>query len=312
MGLLKVASELKFKLKEIIERKNIIDYVVIDIETTGLDPKNNEIIELSALKIKDNKIIDQFSTLCKRNNEIPEFIIDLTGITNAMVETAPKIENILPEFIKFIDSSIIIGHNVNFDINFIYNNYKKYFNKELSIDFIDTMRLSRIVLPELKHHRLQDLSEYFKIEEKNLHRGLVDCNTTFKIYNLLKQYIKEKNISLDINIDNYNFKDKTIKTNISIDEIDTSNSFYGKYCVFTGELEKMNRKEAAQIVANMGGINENGITKKTNFLILGNNDNNKTIKDDKSTKQKKAEAYILSGQDLKIISENVFYSMIVE
>jgi DNA polymerase-3 subunit epsilon len=298
------------KGKSILEL--IDDYVVVDIETTGLSPEYDEIIELSSLRIKNNEIIDQFSTLCKPNYEIPVFITELTGITNDMVKDAPKVENILEEYINFIGNSIIIGHNVNFDINFIYDNYKKYYNKELSNNFIDTMRLSRRALPELEHHRLIDLSEYFNIKEKNSHRGLIDCDKTFKVYVLLKKYIQENNIPLNIKTYGKNLDVKSIQPNINIDDIDDSNFFYGKYCVFTGELEKMIRKDAAQIIANLGGVNENRITKKTNFLILGNNDYCKTIKDGKSTKQKKAEEYILQGQDLSVISENVFYDMIAE
>jgi DNA polymerase-3 subunit epsilon len=82
--------------------------------------------------------------------------------------------------------------------------------------------------------------------------------------------------------------------------------------VFTGKLEKFTRKEAMQIVADLGGINEDGITKKTNFLILGNNDYCSTIKDGKSNKQKKAEQYILNGQDIVIVPETVFHDMLEE
>ena len=83
-----------------------------------------------------------------------------------------------------------------------------------------------------------------------------------------------------------------------------------KHCVFTGTLERMARKQAMQIVADLGGINENSVTKKTNYLILGNNDYCKTIKDGKSNKQKQAEAYKLQGQDIEIIPETVFYDML--
>jgi len=289
----------------------IDDYVVIDIETTGLSPKYNEIIEISSLKVENNEIIDQFSTLCKPNNEIPEFIIDLTGITNDMVKTAPKIEKVLPDFIKFIGNSTIIGHNVNFDINFIFDNYKRHFNMDLSNDFIDTLRLARKALPELKHHGLADLVYYFNLDV-NAHRALIDCQNTFKIYNFLKIDIQEKGILLISNKKPYSLDLKLIQANVSLDSIDDSNPFWGKYCVFTGELDRMTRKIAAQIIANFGGINENGITKKTNYLILGNNDYCKTIKDNKSSKQKKAEDNILKGQDLQIINEDVFYDMILE
>lgn len=80
--------------------------------------------------------------------------------------------------------------------------------------------------------------------------------------------------------------------------------------MFTGKLERYTRKEAMQIVANLGGINEDGVTKKTNFLILGNNDYCSTIKDGKSSKQKKAEKYKVAGQDILIVPEDEFYTML--
>jgi DNA polymerase-3 subunit epsilon len=109
-------------------------------------------------------------------------------------------------------------------------------------------------------------------------------------------------------------KKHTSKFNIkeiqkTTEDIDETNPFYNKHCVFTGTLETMSRREAAQIVVNFGGITEDRITKRTNFLILGDNDYNKRG-ENKSTKHKKAEQYILQGQELQIIPENVFYDMI--
>ena len=95
-------------------------------------------------------------------------------------------------------------------------------------------------------------------------------------------------------------------------EFDETHPLYGKLCVFTGTLEKMQRKDAMQIVVDLGGQVGNSVTKKTNFLILGNNDYCPLIKDGKSSKQKKAETLKLAGNDIEIISEDVFYDMISE
>ena len=116
--------------------KSIIDvprsYVVIDIETTGLSPVYDEIIEVGAIKIQNGQIIDTFESLIKPSfkpwgNYIDEFIEELTGITNEMLADAPDVLDIFPKFLEFIDDNIIIGHNVNFDINFqwqyLYNSY---------------------------------------------------------------------------------------------------------------------------------------------------------------------------------------------
>ena len=87
---------------------------------------------------------------------------------------------------------------------------------------------------------------------------------------------------------------------------------YGKVCVFTGKLDTLTRKDAAQLVADLGGICADGVTKKTNFLIMGTNEYCPTIVGGKSTKQKKAESLILKGADLQILTENVFLDMLAE
>ena len=94
-------------------------------------------------------------------------------------------------------------------------------------------------------------------------------------------------------------------------EFDETHPLFEKVCVFTGTLEKMQRKEAMQLVADFGGVPGDSVTKKTNYLILGNNDYCKTIKDGKSSKQKKAEKMILDGADLQIIPEAVFYDIVL-
>ena len=109
-----------------------------------------------------------------------------------------------------------------------------------------------------------------------------------------------------------NFEHRIKAKDISSDcnDFDMNNPIFDKECVFTGKLDKMTRKEAMQIVADLGGKNRDSVTKETNYLILGNNDYCKSITDGKSSKQKKAESYKLKGQDIEILSEDVFYEII--
>ena len=93
-------------------------------------------------------------------------------------------------------------------------------------------------------------------------------------------------------------------------EIDQDSFFYERHVVFTGKLEKMLRKDAMQIVVNLGGILDNGVTKKTNYLILGDNDYNAILKGEKSSKHKKAEQLKLEGQDIEILDELTFYDIL--
>lgn len=300
-------------------RSNILfpdDYVVVDIETTGLSPQYNEIIEIAAIKYKSGEMADVFSTLVKPKYEIDEYITELTGITNEMVATAPKIEECIVEFKEFIGNEIIVGYNVNFDINFLYDNLLECCDEKLSNDFVDVMRIAKRVLSELSHHRQKDIAEFFEISVDVAHRAEADCLICNECLKNLKNEIKASGVTLEDFIQSYklsyNYKGISAKDILTEKtEFNESHPLFGKVCVFTGVLEKMQRKEAMQLVADLGGIPGDGVTKKTNYLILGNNDYCKTIKNGKSSKQKKAEKRILEGDDLQIVPEVVFYDIVL-
>lgn len=284
MGRFSIAE--REKIERTLKGKSTIDllsdYIIFDIETTGLDSSYDEVIEIGAIKVKNNKIVSKFNSLVKPKNEIDEYITELTGITNEMVKDAPTIEEILPDFMNYIGNDILIGHNVNFDINFIYDNlYRNKFDV-LTNDFIDTMRISRKLLPELPHHRLIDLAKYFKIDSTNNHRSLKDCEITMNVYENLKEIALQKYDNVDEFKNAFKKHKKEglrakdiVSTNT---EFDVDNLFYDKYVAITGTLEKMLRKEAMQIIVDLGGHCEDGVTKKTNFLILGNNDYNPILR----------------------------------
>lgn len=300
----------EYKGKSLLSLPN--DYVIIDIETTGLDPKYDHIIEISAIKVMNNKMTNKFTSLIK-NERIPEFITELTGISTEMTKDAPPLKNVLNDFYTFINDSILLGHNVNFDINFLYDKLKEI-NLTLKNDFVDTLRLSRIINKELKHHRMTDLLKYYNINNSNQHRALNDCEYTHTIYN----NIKNKIINDYGNIELLLSESKQVKSWRASDIVATNNDynednyFYGKEVVFTGALEKMTRKEAMQIIVNLGGNNRDTVTNNTNYLILGNNDYNPILRGKKSSKLIKAEKLKLDGKDIEILSENVFYDILKE
>jgi len=262
------------------------DYVLFDIETTGLDPNFDEIIEIGAIRVRDLKIVDKFHTLVK-----PEYEID-----------------------DFIGNDILVGHNINFDINFIYDNLINCDYLPLTNDFVDTLRLSRRILPELEHHRLIDLADYYNIDTKGNHRSMKDVEITNSIYINLKNSLLKTFDNVD---DFINSCRKKTYTNIKFSEIKATvtdineeNPFFGKCVAITGKLERMQRKEAMQLIANLGANCQDGVNKETNFLILGNNDYNPILRGNKSSKLIKAENMKLKGKDIEIISENIFYDIL--
>lgn len=302
------------------------NYTVIDIETTGFDPKHDKIIEVGAIKIKEGNIIDTFQSLVKPNgfyyldndgnetfNYIDDFITELTGITNEMLHNVPKIEDVLPGFLNFIKDDILLGHNVNFDINFLYDVSIDKLNYKLQNDFVDLLRLSRKIYPEFKNHKLKTVATNLEISTENNHRSLRDCEITYECFSQLSNHVIKNNIDLKSLFTRKNKSTKSIDLRTieaEITDFDEDHPLYNKHCTFTGKLEKMQRKEVAQLVVNLGGKCLNSVTKKTNFLILGNFDYCSNIKNGKSSKLKRAEKLILDGQDLQILSENVFYDLV--
>ena len=174
----------------------IDDYVMLDIETTGFSPINDEIIEIGALKVVDNVIVDTFDMLVRPNGWISSFITSLTGISNTMVGSADAIDIVLPKFLAFAGDSIIVGHNISFDINFIYDNSMRFLQKPFCNDYVNTVMLCNRVFPHIKSKKLSYLSEYFSIDNDNAHRALADCHATKQLYDIIRDRVYTKGITL--------------------------------------------------------------------------------------------------------------------
>lgn len=167
------------------------DYVVIDIETTGLSPKTHEIIEIGAVKVVDGDVADTFQQLIKPYGGVPTFIEGLTGISNAMVKDAPDIDEVLPLFVDFIGDAVLVAHNAHFDINFLYDACMVHTTQPLRNNFVDTLRLSRKVFKQLRSHKLEIISAHCNVHNDQAHRALSDCYCTQGIYEYMKRYAVE-------------------------------------------------------------------------------------------------------------------------
>lgn len=160
--------------------------IVLDIETTGINPQYNKITEIGAIKVENNKVIDKFNQLVNPEITIPKNIIDITGITNEMVANKPSIEKVLPEFIKFCDNNVIVGHNIRFDYSFIKMNAIRM-NLTYERKGIDTLKIARILLGDLPSKKLGCLCSHYNIDYLNGHRAFNDAYATFELFNRLKE-----------------------------------------------------------------------------------------------------------------------------
>ena len=155
-------------------------YVVFDFETTGTDVMNNGITEIGAVKIEKGKITEQFTTLVKPDYPISQEIIDLTGITPEMVKDAPTIDKVLPDFLKFIEYTVIVAHNAPFDTSFL-RRFAGENDYEVTNAVLDTLAMSRMLLPALRHHDLKTIADYFGIVFRH-HRALSDAYATAEAF----------------------------------------------------------------------------------------------------------------------------------
>ena len=167
------------------------NYVLFDLETTGISTIKDKVVEIGAVKVEGGRIVDEYSTLVKPEIPIPVYATEVNGITDKMVKNSPTFDSALYEFIKFAGDSVLVGHNIQtFDLKFIYRDSMLYFGTIPGNDFIDTLQLARIYLPELEHHALTDLARYYNITVEGAHRALADCKMNQQVFESLKEAIE--------------------------------------------------------------------------------------------------------------------------
>jgi DNA polymerase-3 subunit epsilon len=159
------------------------EYVVVDLETTGLSPFNgNEIIEIGVTEIKGDNVGNNYSRFVKPKNPIPGLITNLTNITDEMVKDAPLIEEVLPKFREYIGDKTIIAHNAKFDIGFL-NYYLEKLNLPLIDKYVCTMEmLKRNKEYKGRNNKLQTACDYYGILNENAHRADSDTLATAKLF----------------------------------------------------------------------------------------------------------------------------------
>lgn len=166
--------------------KYVPDYVVFDLETTGTSKNYDEVVEISAVKVKNHHVIDEFTTLVNPGRPIPYEASSINRIYDDMVKNSPKFDQALNDFLNFVGDAILVGHNIHsFDMKFICRDAEKYWGQTIGNDYIDTLTIARQYLPELSHHRLTDLAAYYHISSAGAHRALNDCRMNQQVFECL-------------------------------------------------------------------------------------------------------------------------------
>jgi DNA polymerase-3 subunit epsilon len=165
--------------------KKMNRYVALDVETTGLLPKNGDrVIEIGAVAIEDQGIIAEFSSLIDAGKRIPWQVQKVHGITNEMLYGEPKADEVLPEFYEFIAGSILVAHNASFDIGFLRHEFT-LLGMSLNNRSLCTLKMSRKLYPHLPNHKLETVSRYLlgeSCKQMHMHRALDDAKLAGMIW----------------------------------------------------------------------------------------------------------------------------------
>ena len=188
-------------------------YAIVDVETTGGMPRRDKITEIAILIHDGTKIIDQFDTLINPERSIPSEITRITGITNEMVQNAPKFYEVAKDIIEILDKTIFVAHNVRFDYSFIKEEFQ-----QLGFTFtkrqLCTVKLSRRAFPGLDSYSLGNLIRHFGISVNNRHRALDDTIATADIFTtILQEKVNDEEIKEMINL---GIKESQLPKGISI------------------------------------------------------------------------------------------------
>ena len=194
---------------------NLMDqvYVVFDTETTGFHPGHNQMIEIGAVKIKNNEIIDRFDMLIDPGRPLPQKIIDLTCITDEMLKGKESEENVTKKFLDWTQDLPMVAHNAKFDISFLSMAMQKYNLGEFKNTVVDTMSLARMLNPDWPNHKLQTLVRRYKIEwnEDEHHRADYDAQGTAYAFAKMAKILYDRNIETTMDIYNSVDQEELVK-----------------------------------------------------------------------------------------------------
>ncbi len=305
------------------------DYTVVDLETTGWDCTHDYIIEVGAIKVRDNKVVDTFSELVKpkvyyvlddvrKEDRVVEFngekivyisnsISDLTGITNEDLHHARSEKEVLIDFLKFIGDDILVGHNiVSFDSNFLYDSIQSNLGEILNNDLVDTLYLAKDILNGIKNYQLDTIIDYCQITKGVRHRALADSEVTLKLLQKLEEIVSTSNLTLEDYI-----KEKKMQISPFLN-LPLCEYFENLNVCITGTLEIGKRDSVEKYIEDCGGIPQKSVTKKTDILILGDYSNRPNVREDLLTKKlRDALRYIREGKSIEILSEEAFLQQII-
>lgn len=237
------------------------DYVVVDLETTGLDPKNCEIIEIAAIRYSDNRKVDAFTTLVKPSQPISEEITALTGITNRMLgEHGMEPDKALKEFVAFVGKSTLLGYCVNFDVRFLFEALRKRFNIVFDNNYVDVHPIAKKLLKgQLQNYSQANVCRALGISAQGAHRAGNDCRMCNDAYQKLKQMMLPGYTAPSIPKQDLQVSDKA-KLQLP---------FAKAHFYFEGCFSQITKFDLTNLVYELGAEVDELVTESTTYVIVG-------------------------------------------
>ena len=277
--------------------KSIKTYIIIDTETTGLSCKHDKIIEISLARYINGEKTDCYTTLINPRCHIPERVTAINHIRDEDVADAPTFANAWPQISRFFDGSVVVGHNVTFDLNMIgYNMPRK--SQPLEVSYLDTVRLAKAAFPGQQNYKLATLVENLGISDIQEHRADSDVDLTAKLFKLCRATI----------IDQYERELKERREQ-KVKEKAARQANYGwsplldKNFVFTGEFQH-DREKLQNVLQSFGANLRTEINTKTSYLVYGNLKNLPQWALER--KYEKAKKMIENGAQITVLSEDEY------
>ena len=217
--------------------------IAIDVETTGISPEKERIIEIGAFRPETGEV---FRTLISPGRPLPDKIIELTGITDDMLIGAPEEKEAVQALLDFLDGdTILLGHNISFDHSFLVQAIRRCGFDEPAFRGIDTLKLSRVLCPELPNKKLETMVAHFGLTNERAHRAFEDAKVTVEVYQCLKAMKKEQSLFEPVPL---YFKAKktepmTQKQRSFLSAILKYHNLEEKYC-----MESLSKSEASRLI----------------------------------------------------------------
>lgn len=281
--------------------ESIKTYIVVDTETTGLSCKHDKIIEISLARYSNGERTDHYTTLINPHRHIPEEATAINHIADEDVEDAPTFAKAWPQISRFFDGSIVVGHNVTFDLNMIgYNMSRKA--QPLDVSYLDTVQLAKDAFPGQPNYKLATLVENLGISDSQEHRADSDVELTAKLFELCRAAI----------IDRYERELKERREQKAKEKAERQ-ARYGwsplldNNFVFTGEFSH-EREKLESILESVGANKRDKVNGNTDYLVVGELKNLPQWALER--KYLKAQQLSDAGKKVKLITEKDYITLI--